>query len=85
MDNTGKMFVKLSIENDAVENKNLREQYASIVAPDNQKELLSTVVLLVFSNRVVEPSFHGDCPSYGGVREGDGVFVCMRLYSSLMV
>ena len=50
MDNTGKMFVKLSIENDAVENKNLREQYASIVAPDNQTELLSTVVLLVFSN-----------------------------------
>ena len=50
MDNTGKMFVKLSIENDATENKNLREQYASIVAPDNQKELLSTVVLLEFSN-----------------------------------
>ena len=50
MDNTGKMFVKLSIENDAVENKNLREQYASNVAPENQKELLSTVVLLAFSN-----------------------------------
>ncbi len=45
MDASGKLFVKLSLDEDSAENKSLREKYASIVSAENQKSLLSPVSL----------------------------------------
>ena len=44
MDASGKLFVKLSLDEDSAENKS-REKYASIVSAENQKSLLSPVSL----------------------------------------
>lgn len=45
MDASGKLFVKLSLDEDSAENKSLREKYASIASAENQKSLLSPVSL----------------------------------------